>query len=61
MRSHIGAVMKWAVAQGHRADNPAAEALAAALPSHAAAPEHRRALPHAEVGAALSKVRRGDA
>ena len=61
VRSHIGAVMKWAVAQGHRADNPAGEALAAALPSHAADPEHRRALPHAEVGAALSKVRRSGA
>ena len=46
VRSHIGAVMKWAVAQGHRADNPAGEALGAALPSHAAAPEHRRALAH---------------
>ena len=61
VRSHIGAVMKWAVAQGHRADNPAGDALGAALPSHAAAREHRRALPHAEVGAALSKVRRSDA
>ena len=60
VRSRIGAVMKWAVAQGYRTDNPAGEALAAALPNNAAAPEHRRALPHAEVGAALSKVRRSD-
>ena len=61
VRSRISAVMKWAVAQGHRTDNPAGDALAAALPNNAAAPEHRRALPHAEVGAALSKVRRSDA
>ena len=49
VRSRIGAVMKWAVAQGYRIDNPAGEALAAALPNNAAAAEHRRALPHAEV------------
>ena len=61
VRSRIGAVMKWAVAKGYRTDNPAGKALAAALPNNASAPEHRRALPHAEVGAALSKVRRSDA
>ena len=31
VRHRIGAVMKWAVAQGHRGDNPAGEALAATL------------------------------
>ena len=31
VRARIGAVMKWAVAQGHRADNPAGDTLAAAL------------------------------
>ena len=32
VRQRIGAVMKWAVAQGHRDDNPAGDAIAAALP-----------------------------
>ena len=61
VRSRIGAVMKWAVAQGHRTDNPAGEALAAALPNNAGRRVHHKALPHAEVGAALRKVRGSDA
>ena len=61
VRSRIGAVMKWAVAQGHRPDNPAGEALAAALPNNAGRRVHHKALPHVEVGAALLKVRGSDA
>ena len=61
IRQRIGAVMKWAVAQGHRADNPAGDALGAALPKNGAAPRHQRALPHAEVGPALRRIRRADA
>ena len=61
VRRRIGAVMKWAVAQGHRSDNPAGDALAAALPNNAVRREHHRALPHADVGAALARVRRSDA
>ena len=34
VRQRIGAVMKWAIAQGHRADNPAGDAIGAALPKH---------------------------
>ena len=49
--------MKWAVAQGYRSDNPAGDAISAALPRAGARTEHRRALPHAEVGAALKLVR----
>ncbi len=61
VRQRIGAVMKWAVAQGHRPDNPAGEAVAAALPNNAAPRRHQRALPHAEVGPALRRVRGSDA
>ncbi len=61
VRRRIGAVMKWAVAQGHRPDNPAGDALSAALPNNTVQVEHRKALPHAEVGAALGKVRRSGA
>ena len=57
IRQRIGAVMKWAVAQGYRPDNPAGDALGAALPRVDAAPAHHRALPYEEVGAALAKVR----
>ena len=34
VRQRIGAVMKWAVAQGYRQDNPAGEAIGAALPKN---------------------------
>ena len=57
LRHRIGAVMKWAVAQGYRSDNPAGDAISAALPKNGVRIEHRKALPHAEVGAALHKVR----
>ena len=61
VRQRIGAVMKWAVAQGLRADNPAGEAIAAALPKTAPVQRHQRALPHARVRAALARVRSCDA
>ena len=61
VRQRIGAVMKWAIAEGHRDDNPAGEAIGAALPKNGVVRQHQRALPHAEVGAALDKVRRSDA
>ena len=35
VRQRIGAVMKWAIAQGHRPDNPAGDTLSAALPNNA--------------------------
>ena len=57
IRRRIGSVMKWAVAQGYRTDNPAGDALSAALPRNATAPRHFRALPFSEVSAALQKVR----
>ena len=53
----IGAVMKWAVAQGLRADNPAGDAISAALLRTTPVRRHQRALPHAEVRAALARVR----
>ncbi len=57
VRQRIGAVMKWAVAEGHREDNPAGDAIGAALPKGGGQQKHQRALPHAEVGEALRKVR----
>ena len=61
VRQRIGAIMRWAVAQGYRQDNPAGDAIGAALPKSAAPKRHHRALPHAEVGAALRTVRRSGA
>ena len=57
VRQRIGAVMKWAVAQGYRGDNPAGDAISAALPKNGSVRRHQRALPFGEVGAALAKVR----
>lgn len=56
LRQRIGAVMKWAVAQGYREDNPAGDALGAALPKHNGRKKHFKALPYAEVGQAIAKV-----
>ena len=61
VRQRIGAVMKWSIAQGYRDDNPAGDAIAAALPKNGAVRQHQRALPFAEVGAALDKVRTSNA
>ena len=57
VRQRIGAVMKWAVAQGYREDNPAGDAISAALPRNGTRVQHQRALPHQRVGAALDQVR----
>ena len=61
VRQRIGAVMKWAVAQGYREDNPAGDAIAAALPKRGTMRRHQRALPFAEVGAALDKTKTSNA
>ncbi len=57
IRQRIGLVMQWAIAQGHRRDNPAGEVLTAALPAVDRSATPREALPWAEVPAALAKVR----
>lgn len=56
VRQRIGAVMKWAVAQGFRTDNPAGSAIGAALPKNGDRRRHFRSLPHADVPAALERV-----
>ena len=53
MRQRIGAVLKWAVAQGYREDNPAGDAIGAALPKGGQHREHHRALAHSDVAGAL--------
>lgn len=56
VRQRIGAVMKWAIAQGYRNDNPAGDAVTAALPKRPVAVRHQRALPHGEVAEAIAAV-----
>lgn len=56
VRQRIGAVMKWAIAQGHRSDNPAGKAIKAALPKGNGQVRHHRALPHDRVAEVLSKT-----
>ena len=55
VRQRIGAVLKWAIAQGYREDNPAGDAISAALPRERGH-IHYRALPHSEIAAALRAV-----
>ena len=57
LRRRVSTVMKWAIAQGYRGDNPAGEAVTAALPKRSAPVRHMRALPHGEVAGALAAVR----
>ena len=45
-----------AIAQGYRNDNPAGDALTAALPKRPAPVRHQRALPHGEVAGAVATV-----
>ena len=57
VRGRIGAVLKWSIANGFRDDNPAGDAVGAALPKNGVATRHFRALPHGEVAeAALAHV-----
>lgn len=55
VRQRIGTVMKWAVAQGWRQDNPA-EAISEALPKFERQKAQRKALPYSEVNACLQAV-----
>ena len=61
VRQRIGAIMKWAVAQGYRNDNPAGEAISAALPKANGPKKHLAALPHAQVKSAIEKIRQSGA
>ena len=57
VRQRISAIMKWAIAEGHRSDNPAGDAVVAALPKQNGGKKHHRALPHGRVGGAVARVR----
>ena len=56
VRQRIRAVMRWAVAHGHRDGNPAGEGIDGALPPMPVIRAHFRALPYREVPAALETI-----
>ena len=57
LKLRLGMVMRWAVAKGYRPDNPAGEALDAALPKNGTRTTHHKALHHSAVADALTTVR----
>ena len=58
VRLRISAVMKWGIAHGYRTDDPAGAAVLQALPKGVGtARRHHLALPYAEVGGAVRRVR----
>ena len=62
VRSRISIVMRWAIAQNYRVDDPAAAAVLQALPKHLPTPQrHHPALPHDKVAGALQRVRESGA
>ena len=56
VRARLRSILDWAIAQGLRTDNPV-HAVSAALPKNGVKVRHHAALPFAQVGAALAKVR----
>ncbi len=62
VRQRISAVMRWAVAQGYRGDDPAGAAVLQALPKAVGtARRHHRALAYRDVGDAVRRVRASQA
>ena len=59
-KESISTVMEWARVEGHRADNPADRSILKALPKRGLK-KHFKALPFAEVGAAIQNVKATDA
>lgn len=60
VKQRIGTVMKWAVAQGYRSDDPSA-ALTQALPKPGQKVQHRKSLPYDEIAACLAKIKASEA
>ena len=61
VRQRISTVMRWAIAQGYRVDNPAGDAIGAALPRPPRVQKHYKALPYGEVAGAIDAIQRSEA
>ena len=57
LRQRIRLIFDWTIAQGFRTDNPANGSIDAILPKSNHRTEHRKAVPVAEVPAALRSIR----
>ena len=60
VKQRLSAAMRWAVAQGHRTDDPFGAVIDAALPKNGHTVVHHKALPHSEVAGAIRSIRAGD-
>ncbi|MEH6738281.1 MAG: integrase arm-type DNA-binding domain-containing protein [Sulfitobacter sp.] len=60
VRQRIGTVMKWAVANGWRTDNPA-DAISQALPKQQDTQQHRKALPYDKVEEFIETLKESNA
>ena len=56
VRRRIGAIMRWAIAAGYRADDPADQRVVAALGRNGNRATHQKALHHSAVGAAIANL-----
>ena len=61
VKGRISSIMRWAIAQNYIENNPASDAVEAALPRDTTPQQHHRALPYREVGTALRTVRESNA
>ena len=59
VKQRISAICRWAVALGHRTDDPAGIVIDAALPRNGVQRRHMPALPYEEVAKCIAKVRGG--
>ena len=57
VKQRISAICRWAVAQGHRTDDPAGIVIDAALPRNGVARRHMPALPYDGVAECIAKVK----
>ena len=57
VKQRISAICRWAVAQGHRTDDPAGIVIDAALPRNGVQRCHMPALPYQDVAECIAKVR----
>ena len=53
LRSRVGVILRWAVAEGHRDNDPTA---ALSLPKNGGSAGHHASLPHSELSAALARI-----
>ena len=60
VKQRIGTVMKWAIAQGYRTDDPTL-ALNQVLPKPNRKPKHRASLPYTDVSDCLNVIKHSDA